>query len=293
MTTRIALAAQGGLISERSEAFNIALEGSMLIGAFAATAVSHYTQSPLAGVLAAVLAGALVALIHAAVSVSLGANQIVSGVAINLAALGLTTIFARMYLRPGLVARVPALSVVPIPPLSQIPLVGPVFFRQTGITYALYVVAPALAFLLFRTTWGLALRATGEYPKASETAGLNVTVIRYVCVTTSGMLAALRGASLSVAQVKMFTEGMTAGRGFIALAAIILGRWNPLGTLAAAALFGAADALRLRVQVLNIGIPYRLIVALPYVLALAALVGFKGRSSAPAAIGVAYRREEG
>lgn len=293
MATPIALAAFGGLVSERSGVFNIALEGMLLTGAFAAAAGAYYSGDVRIGIILAVLAGALVALVHAVVTVSAGANQIVSGVAINLIALGLTTLLARVYLKPGTVARVPSLSTVPIPGLGNLPVVGKVLFDQTVIVYFMYLLAPVLVFVLFRTTWGLAIRATGEYPRASETAGLNVYAIRYACVVTSGMLASLGGAFLSVGQVNMFTEGMTAGRGFIALAAVIFGKWHPIGALGAAFLFGAADAFQLRVQVLNLGIPYQLPVVLPYVLALLAVGGVVGHSVTPAAIGMPYRREDG
>ncbi|MEW6226773.1 MAG: ABC transporter permease [Bacillota bacterium] len=293
MATPIALAAFGGLMSERSGVFNIALEGMLLTGAFVAAAGAHYSGDVRVGIILAILAGALVALVHAVVTVSAGANQIVSGVAINLIALGLTTLLARVYLKPGTVARVPSLSTVPIPGLSNLPVVGKVLFDQTVIVYFMYFLAPVLVFVLFRTTFGLAIRATGEYPRASETAGLNVYAIRYACVVTSGVLASLGGAYLSVGQVNMFTEGMTAGRGFIALAAVIFGKWHPIGALGAAFLFGVADAFQLRVQVLNLGIPYQLPVVLPYVLALLAVAGVVGRSIAPAAIGMPYRREDG
>ncbi len=292
MTTPIALAAFGGLLSERSGVFNIALEGMLLTGAFAAAAGGYFAGDVRVGIVLAILAGAVVALVHAVVSISIGANQVVSGVALNLIALGLTTLLARVYLKPGIVPRVPSIATVTIPYLSDLPIVGRVFFDQTAIVYVMYLLAPVLVLVLFRTSIGLAIRATGEHPRAAETAGLNVYAIRYACVVMSGVLASLGGAFLSVGQVSMFTEGMTAGRGFIALAAVIFGKWHPVGALGAAFLFGLADAFQLRMQVMNLGIPYQLPVVLPYLLALSAIAGVVGRSIAPLALGVPYRRED-
>jgi ABC-type uncharacterized transport system permease subunit len=236
--------------------------------------------------------GAGVGVLLAYLSVSLGANQIVSGVAINLFALGLTTFLARALLRPAGIERVPAFEPVAIPLLSSIPLVGRMLFNQTPLVYIMLVLAPLLTILLFRTPWGLALRAAGEHPRAVETAGVRVVWVRYASVTASGVLAGLAGAFLSLGHLNLFTENMSAGRGFIALAAVIFGKWHPIGALGAAFLFGAADAFQLLIQTYRLGIPYQIPIMLPYVLALFALAGLVGRSAPPAAAGIPYRAEE-
>ncbi len=293
LTTPIALAGMGGVLSERSGVFNIALEGMMLSGALGAVMGSHFLGGPWIGVAVAMVTGAAVALLLAYLSVTLGANQIVSGVAINLTAFGLTTFIARAFLRPAGIERVPAFGAVAIPYFSQVPLLGEVLFTQSPLVYVMLLLAPILTLFLFRTPWGLALRATGEHPQAVETAGISVVVMRYAAVVASGILAGMAGAFLSLGHLNLFTENMSAGRGFIALAAVIFGKWHPLGALGAAFLFGAADAFQLLIQTYNLGIPYQLPVMLPYVLALFALAGLVGRSTAPAAAGIPYRPEEG
>jgi len=292
LTTPIGLAAMGGVLSERSGVFNIALEGMMLTGSFAAVLGAHYLGDPWLGLVAAMGAGAMVGLLLACLSVTLGANQIVSGVAINIVAFGITTFLARALLRPAGIEQVPSFQPLVIPYLSQLPLIGPVVFAQGPLVYALFLLAPILTLFLFWTPWGLALRATGDHPRAVDTAGVNVGLVRYCAVTASGVLAGMAGAFLSLGHLNLFTENMSAGRGFIALAAVIFGKWHPLGALTAAFLFGAADAFQLLIQTYNLGIPYQLPVMLPYVLALLALAGVVGRSTAPAAGGIPYRVEE-
>ena len=292
LATPIGLAALGGVLSERSGVFNIALEGMMLSGALAGVLGSHYLGGPWAGLLVAMMSGALVGVLLAYLSVSLGANQIVSGVAINLFALGITTFLARILLRPAGIEQVPAFQPVAIPILHRIPVLGPVVFGQGPLVYLMLFVAPVLTVFLFRTPWGLALRAIGEHPRAADTAGINVSLARYAAVTASGLLAGTAGAFLSLSHLNLFTENMSAGRGFIALAAVIFGKWHPLGAIGAAFLFGAADAFQLLVQTFDLGIPYQLPVMLPYVLALLAMGGLIGRSAAPAAAGTPYRAEE-
>ncbi len=289
LTTPIGLAASGAVISERSGVINIGLEGMMLTGAFVAVVGSHYLGGPWMGLLAGASAGALTGLLLAYPSIRLGASQIVVGVAINLLAFGLTTFGERTLLRPAGIERVPGFHPIALPYLSGLPLLGPTVFTQNALVYLMILLGVALTVFLFRTPWGLAVRAVGENPKAADTAGVNVALTRYAAVATSGMFAGMAGAFLSLGHLNLFTENMTAGRGFIALAAVIFGKWNPLGALAAAFLFGAADAFQLLVQTYNLGIPYQFPLMLPYVLALLALAGVVGRSTAPAAAGVPYR----
>jgi general nucleoside transport system permease protein len=292
MATPLGYAAVGGVFSERSGVFNIALEGMMLAGAFAAVMGSHWAGDPWAGLALAAAAGAALGAVHAAAAVSFGANQIVVGLAINLMALGATTYLNRVLIRAQEILRVPAFEPVALPGLSQLPVLGPALFRQPLPVYLLAGLIGVAAYVLFKTPAGLAVRAVGEYPRAVDTAGLPVAGIRYACVIVSGAMAGLGGAFLSVAHVNMFTENMSAGRGFIALAAIIFGKWHPVGAMAACLLFGAADAFQLRVQAYALGIPYQIPVMMPYLLALLVMSGLVGRSPAPAAAGIPYRKEE-
>ena len=292
LTTPIGLAALGGVLSERSGVINIGLEGMMLFGALTGVLGSHFLGSPWPGLAAAMLGGLAVGVVLAYLTVTLGANQIVSGIAINLFAFGITTFLERSLLRSLGIERVPAFTPVAIPYLSKLPVIGTVLFNQNAMVYALVLLAAGLTVFLFRTPWGLALRATGEYPRAADTAGIDVTRVRYAAVMTGGVLAGMAGAFLSLGHLNLFTENMTAGRGFIALAAVIFGKWHPIGALGAAFLFGAADAFQLLIQTYRIGIPYQLPLMLPYVLALLAMAGLVGRTAAPAAAGIPYRPEE-
>jgi simple sugar transport system permease protein len=292
MATPLGYAAVGGVFSERAGVFNIALEGMMLAGAFAAVMGSYWAGDPWAGLALAVAAGAALGAVHAVAAVSFGANQIVVGLAINLMALGATTYLNRVLIRAQDILRVPAFEPVTLPGLGQLPVVGPVLFRQPLPVYLLVGLIVVAAYMLFKTPAGLAVRAVGEYPRAADAAGLPVAAIRYVCVIVSGAMAGLGGAFLSVAHVNMFTENMSAGRGFIALTAVILGKWHPIGAMAACLLFGAADAFQLRVQAYGLGIPYQVPLMMPYLLALLVMSGLVGRSPAPAAAGIPYRKEE-
>lgn len=271
----LVIAALGGIFSERSGVVNIALEGKMLAGAFAAVVVAFYTGNPWLGILAALLTGGLMALIFAVVSIKYKANQVVSGIAINMLAAGLTVFLMHVFF--GTAGSSPA--------VRRLPTIG----LFTPIVY-LAPILVALAFLvLYRTPWGLRIRAVGEHPKAATTMGVNVITIRYVCVLLSGMLAGLAGAHLSIGTLSVFVRDMTAGRGFIALAAVIFGKWHPLGAMAAALLFGLFEALQVRLQ--GGGLPTQLMQAIPYVFTMVVLAGFVGRATAPAALGEPYQDE--
>lgn len=288
----IAFAALGGVLCERSGVWNIGLEGMILAGAFGAALGVYLTGIPALGLITAILCGMLLALLLAVLAITLGVNQIVSGIAINLMALGLTAFFARLIF--GLDATTKTLagfSAWEIPGLSSIPLIGPVFFNEDPIVYLLFVLIPLTWWTLYRTPWGLNIRATGENPNAADTAGVPVFLVRYATVIASGALAAIGGAYIVLAQVFVFTEHMSSGKGFIALAAIILGRWDPLGAVLAAGLFGLCDAIQLRLQFANPAVPYQIFVALPYVVSILALIVFYGRVKPPAASGIPYRRE--
>ncbi|MFN8457677.1 MAG: ABC transporter permease [Anaerolineae bacterium] len=297
--TPLILAALGGIFSERSGVVNIALEGIMLCGAFFAMMVSYFANqfglpplaSALLGIVGAMVFGLLISLIHAVVSIRFRANQVVSGVAINILALGLTGfLLQRIFNTSGNSPSVPNLPAAPIPGLADLPILGPIFFNQPPIVYLALLAVPLAAFVLFRLPLGLRIRAVGEHPKAADTVGVDVFKLRYLGVGLSGVLAGLGGAYLSIGQLNIFTEGMTNGRGFIALAAVIFGKWNPWGALGACLLFGLADAVQISLQNAGVNIPSDFLLMLPYVLTLVALTGFIGRSNPPAAAGTPYAK---
>ena len=298
----LVLPALGGVISERSGVVNIAMEGMMLTGAFAAVIITLLfhnigVSDPLSvilGVLAAILAGGAMALIHAVVSINFKANQIVSGVAINIFALGLTSYLVFVLTPSGQgVPSLPASLHLPTPswgPLSKIPWLGTVLFQQNIIFYIAILILIGVQFLLFRTNIGLRIRAVGEHPQAADTAGVNVRLLRYLCVISSGLLSGLAGAYLSLGVAGLFNPGMTAGRGYIALAAVIFGKYTPLGAAGACLIFGYGYGLSLPLQDLNPSNPNLtyLLQTLPYVLVLISLVGIVGRTTPPAADGIPY-----
>jgi general nucleoside transport system permease protein len=293
----LAFAALGGLFSERSGVLNIGLEGLLLTGAFVSASVTFYTGNVWVGTVAAVAIGGLVGLLHAYLSVSLRVDQLVSGLAINLSVAGLTAFGSRLVFSSGTTQKLAGITSIAIPGFSQIPLLGPLLFNQDLLVYLLFILVPVITYFLFQTSWGLTLRAVGEYPRAADTAGIRVAWVRYIGVIVSGGLTALGGAYLALVHVKFFTEGMSAGKGFIALAALIFGRWHPVGTVAACFLFGATEALQLRLQtfglqsLFGLEMRYQILNMLPYVVALLALIGLAGKSKPPAALGVSYAKE--
>ena len=285
--TPLALAALGGVITERSGVTNIGLEGIMLIGAFFGAWISFSTGNAWLGLLAAVLFGALIAFVHGVVSITFRADQIISGVAINLIGTGLTSFLYATYAANGF-SNMPGTPDVKIPGISAIPGVGPVIGSQNSIVYIMLFLVIATHVLLFTTTLGLRIRAVGEQPRAAETVGINVFAIRYLCVTLSGALAGLGGAYLSLGLVQDFNFDMTAGQGFIALAAMIVGKWTPFGAFAACLLFGFGQQIQTSGLVLQPSFAGNLVQIAPYVITLVAVAGFVGRAIPPAADGVPY-----
>ena len=283
------LPALGGVISERSGVVNIAMEGMMLTGAYAGVMVALSTNNLLAGVLGAIIAGGLMALIHAVISINFKANQIVSGIAINIAALGLTN-YLLLVQTAGQGVRSLAsnlrLPVITWGPLANIPFLGPILFQQNIIFYVALLILVGIQLLLFRTNIGLRIRAVGEHPQAADTAGVNVRLVRYLCVISSGLLSGLAGAFLALGINGIFNSNMTAGAGYIALAAMIFGKYTPLGTAGACLIFGLGEALSVRMQ--DSGVSPYLLSTIPYILTLIALVGLVGRTIAPAADGIPY-----
>ena len=290
--TPLAFAAVGGIFSERSGVVNIGLEGMMLAGAFFGIYVAAETGSWVAGIVGAMVAGGLLALIHAVFTITLRADQIVSGFAINFLALGLTGyLFRSIYGAEGTPADIPRIPALTLPGfIRDIPFVGPVFGNLSVMTWLLFALIVASWLLLFKTPIGLRIRSVGEHPRAADTVGISVFKVRYAAVIVSGLLAALGGAYLSFGFGGSFNENMTSGRGYIALAAVIFGKWHPFGAFGACLLFGFASGLAQRLQG-EADISANLLSTLPYVLVLVALVGVIGRSRPPAAVGRPYVKQ--
>lgn len=284
------LAALGELIVEKAGVINIGTEGMMLCGAFGGFAVAVATGSAGAGVAGAAVVGAATGALFAFFVVARRADQIVVGTAVNLLALGATGLLARAFYH-GAIPTGPTLAALPVPVLADIPLLGPVLLRQSALVYGALAVAVLLGYGLRRTRAGLRLRAVGESARAADAEGVAVQRTRVLAVIAGGVLAGVAGASLSLAQSNTFTEGMTAGRGFIALTIVIFGRWQPAGVVAAALFFGAATAVQHRLQARGTDLPYQLTLMLPYLLTLLVLAFAAGRSRAPADLGRAYSRE--
>ncbi len=288
----ILLAALGELLVERTGVLNIGVEGVMLGGAFAAALGAYATGGVGAGVAAAAVTGAALALLFAFATVRLGADQIIVGAALNLLALGVTGALYRTLLgATGSVLVLPTLPAIEIPALRDIPVVGAALFGQHALVYLGLCLTPALAFLLAHTGVGLRLRALGDHPLAAASLGLPVRTYRTLALAAGGALAGLGGAALTLAATNTFVEGITAGRGFIALAVVVFGRWSPWGALGGALLFGLASALQFQFQAAALAIPYQLFLMLPYVLTLAVLLVSSGGSRAPRALGARYDRE--
>jgi general nucleoside transport system permease protein len=285
ISTPLLLAATGEMLTERAGVINLGVEGAMLSGALA-SALGAASGGPWVGVLLAVLAGVLVAGVFAAVAIGARADQIICGTAVTLGAVGLTgAVYRTAFGAGGPGLSLPTLAAVPIPGLSAIPVLGPALFNQPLLTYVAWLLVPVAGWFLFRGWWGLALRATGESAEAARASGVPARRIQVLATLAGGALAGLAGATLVLAQVGTFAEKMTAGRGFIAIAIVVLGRWHPGGVLLAALLFGAASALQFALQAMGLSAPYQLFLALPYLLALAALSGVVGRSRQPAGLG--------
>ena len=281
MATPIAYASLGGIFSERVGVINIGLEGIMLTSAFTGVAVSHYTGNPWLGVLAALLVGGLLGFFHAILTVKFVGDQIVSGTGINIFAMGFTAYMSQViWGSRGASSSVRGLAPVSIPLLKDLPIIGKILGTHTPLVYVMVLATMLSYVVLFRTPWGLRIRAVGEHPTAAETAGIDVLRMKYICVTVSGMLAGLGGAFLSLGHLKLFAWGMTGGRGFIAMAAMIFGKWMPFGAFGASLLFGLADALQMRLQALGL-LPPQIILTIPYVLTVAVLAGVVGKARPP------------
>ncbi len=277
--TPLLLAAMGGLYSERAGVINIALEGLMLAGAFTAAAVTHYAGNPYVGLLAGVVAGVAVASVHAVACIKFKADQVVSGTAINILMIGVPAVVSgAVFLSSGSTPQIPKDNLIPW---------APVFIA--------FLLVPVTWYVLYRTPFGLRLRAVGEHPEAADAAGVGVNRMRYAAVLLSGALAGVAGAYLSTGQSSLFTRNMASGRGFIALAALIFGKWRPVQTMLACLIFGFTEALSTQLQGVKYSgeeeIPVQFIHMIPYVLTIVVLAGFVGHSRAPRALGIPYVKE--
>lgn len=285
-------AAMGGLLCERAGVFNIALEGQILFGAFGAAVGAYYFGSAFAGLVTAIAFGALSGFLLAFLGITLRVNQIVVGIAIILFATGFTSFMSRiLFPGGGNSLTLEGFGPIDIPVLGDIPIVGGVLFVQNWLVYLALFLVFAVNFVLFRTRAGMSVRAVGESPAAADAAGIHVFRLRYVCVITGSAMAALGGAYLVLTQVLLFSDKMSAGKGFIALAAIVLGRWQPKLAFMACLLFGFFDAVQLRLQFNQPEIPFQVFAALPYLVAILALVGLMGQANPPSSIGRPYDRE--
>jgi general nucleoside transport system permease protein len=286
------LGALAGVVCERSGVINVAIEGQMLSGAFAGALFGSVTHSTGVGVLAALVAGGLIGALLALFAIRYLVNQVVLGVVINLLALGLTGYVydALMATDQNTYNTPPGLHAISIPGLGDIPIIGPLLFQQNLIVYAMYVLIAGVDVALFRSRWGLRTRAVGEHPKAADTVGINVRRTRYINVIIGGVIAGLGGASLTIGSALPFGKNMTNGKGFIALAAVIFGRWSPRGAVGAALLFGFADALQNVLSFIGtpVAIPSNFLAMLPYLATILAVAGLVGRVRAPAADGEPY-----
>jgi simple sugar transport system permease protein len=279
LATPLLLAALGGLFSERSGVINIALEGLMLAGAFTAAAVTHYSGNPWLGLLAGIAAGVAVAAVHAVACIRFKADQVVSGTAINILMIGIPAfVGGALFASTGSTPQIPKAQLIPNAPI----IIGLILVFVTW-------------YVLYRTPFGLRLRAVGEKPEAADAAGISVKWMRYSAVLISGALAGIGGAYLSIGQSSLFTRNMTSGRGFIALAALIFGKWRPVQTMLACLLFGFTEAVSIQLQGVRLpsgeDIPNQFIQIIPYVLTMIVLAGFIGQSRAPRALGLPYQKE--
>lgn len=291
--TPIALAALCGVMSERCGVVNIAIEGIMLSSALAAVVAGTITHNLYIGLLVAMLTGALLAAVHAVLSISFKVDQIVSGTAINILAAGATSFIAARFLEKNidLLNSSGVFPKVAIPLLAKIPLLGPILFENGFIVYLTLILTVLIHIVLFYTPWGLRTRAVGEHPRAADTLGINVYLVRYVNVILGGMVAGVGGAYFTIGSVGRFDEIMTAGKGFIGLAAMIFGKWNPFGAFASSLIFGFADSLQIKLQILRVPIPSEFLLMAPYVVTMIVLAGVVGRAIPPAADGLPYEKQ--
>jgi simple sugar transport system permease protein len=289
----ITLGALAAILCERAGVVNIAIEGMMITGALVA-AIAGSAYGLWAGMLAAILAGGLTAVLHAILSIKYKINQIISGTIINITTIGLTSYIVTKLLQNKDLQHLNNsgfFQPIQLPVLSRIPFIGPILFSHNIYIYLMYILIILLTVILFFTKWGLRLRAVGEHPKAADTLGINVFRIRYLSVILGGLLAGFAGSFFVLGSIGYFEQAMTAGRGFISLAAMIFGKWTPIGSFGAGLLFGFAESLATNLSILNFPVKAELLLMLPYIITMVVLAGVVGRSRGPAAAGVPYEKE--
>jgi ABC-type uncharacterized transport system permease subunit len=290
MASPIILAAIGEVMLERAGIFNLGIEAVMLFGAFFGVLGSAYSGSAWFGVLLAIVIGAIAGLIYGWAVISINANQAVTGTALNILALGLTSLLARIIWGVRAVPlEVDSIGVWPIPILSNIPFIGKIFFNHSPLVYFSYIMVAVVAFILYKTSWGLKIRAIGENPKAADTMGINVFGWKYAMSVVACCFAAIAGAMLSISFMNLFVDNISAGRGYMAVACVILGQWSPWGCVAGGLIFGAGNALQMRLQAFGLPISNDLILIFPMVLALIVVLSVRGAASArPMALSKPY-----
>jgi simple sugar transport system permease protein len=289
--TPITFGALTGICSERTGVVNIGIEGMLLTSAFFGFMVGVYSHNLVLALCAAVISSALMAVLHAVLSISFRVDQIISGTVVNILAVGLTGYLNRQLFATGAPPGLTALPRLNIPGLSDLPWVGPILFQQKPLAITAILLVFVVHFALFRTRWGLRTRAVGEHPLAADTVGVNVNRLRYMNVILGGAIAGLGGAFFTLESVPHFEPLMTNGIGFIGLAAMIVGKWTPFGAWGAALLFGVAEAIPTAMQLQGVNVPYQLVALLPYLLTIVVVAGAVGRSTPPAADGQPYVRQ--
>jgi ABC-type uncharacterized transport system permease subunit len=291
--TPIALAALSGIYSERSGVVNIGIEGMILMGAFISVIFASLTGSMLVGVLAGMSGGVILGALHAVLCIKYRINQIVSGTGVIILSLGITSFVHRAVLEKStqLNSPGPAIEALPIPLLWKIPVIGPILFNQSPIIYTLFALLIVTHILIYYTKWGLRVRSVGEHPKAADTLGIDVFRVRYISVLISGAIAGLAGAYMSIGAAGRFNEGMSAGKGFLGLAAMIFGNWNPGGSYLGALIFGFFDSWQEKLSILQVGVPPEVLGMAPYIATMIILAGFIGRARMPAADGTPYEKQ--
>ena len=289
----LTIGALSGILCERSGVVNIAIEGMFLMGAMVASLVASVTGNLWIGVVAAMLASAILAAVHAILSIHYRVDQIISGTVINIFSVGITSFISAKFLQtfeglnnPG------TFKPFALPVLSKIPVIGPIFFEGNIFLFGMYILLIVIHVGLFYTRWGLRVRAVGEHPRAADTLGINVFRTRYIAVILGGLVAGFGGAYFTLGSVGRFDEVMTAGRGFISLAAMIFGKWMPFGAFGASLIFGFAEALQGKLSILKVPIPSQFLLTAPYIFTMIALAGLVGRAVAPAADGKPYSKDE-
>jgi len=289
----LTLGALSGVLCERAGVVNIAIEGMMLMAAMVSSLVASVSHNLWLGLIAGVLSAALLGLVHGVMCIKYKTNQIISGTAINIFATGLTSYISTKFLQVQQELNNPGtFQAIPIPGLSKIPIIGPILFNNNMYVYAMFFFLFVIQIALFSTRWGLRVRSVGEHPKAADTLGINVFRTRYISVILGSMMAGFAGTYLTLGAVGRFDDVMTAGRGFISLAAMIFGNWMPFGSFGASLLFGFTDSLSSKLAILGVRIPSQVFLMLPYIVTMIVLAGVVGRGQMPAADGTPYEKEE-